>query len=66
MASGTADLVSRRRDAVVGLVTRELSLDRAPEAIAYAIGHPVEVMKAAVRLDAPSLATLELALYLLK
>ena len=47
------DLVSRRREAAAGLVTHEFPLERAPEAIAYAIEHPVEVMKAVVRLDAP-------------
>lgn len=46
------ELVSRRRDVVTGLVTHEFPLDEAPEAIAYAMHHPVEVMKAVVRLDA--------------
>jgi threonine dehydrogenase-like Zn-dependent dehydrogenase len=46
------DLVGRRRDAA-GLVTHEFALERAPEAIAYAIAHPAEVMKAVVRLDGP-------------
>ena len=46
------DLVGRRRDAVAGLVTHEFTLEQAPEAIAYAIEHPAEVMKAVVRLDA--------------
>ena len=49
---GAVDLVSRRRDAAAGLVTHEFPLDRAPEAMAYAIEHPVEVMKAIVRVDA--------------
>lgn len=44
-------LVDRRRDAAAGLVTHEFALDQAPEAIAYAIDHPTEVMKAVVRLD---------------
>lgn len=47
------DLVARRRDAAAGLVTHEFGLEQAPEAIAYAIAHPAEVMKAVVRLDAP-------------
>jgi L-gulonate 5-dehydrogenase len=46
------DLVSRRREAAAGLVTHEFALEQAPEAIAYAIEHPAEVMKAVVRLDA--------------
>ena len=53
MLGAAVDLVSRRRDAAAGLVTHEFPLERAPEAIAYAIEHPVEVMKAVVRLDAP-------------
>ncbi|MGZ8694141.1 MAG: zinc-binding dehydrogenase [Gaiellaceae bacterium] len=47
------DLVGRRRDAAAGLVTHEFTFEQAPEAIAYAIEHPAEVMKAVVRLDAP-------------
>ena len=43
----------RRRDAVAGLVTHEFTLEQAPEAMAYAIEHPAEVMKAVVRLDGP-------------
>ena len=46
-------LVGRKRDAAAGLVTHEFTLERAPEAIAYAIEHPAEVMKAVVRVDAP-------------
>jgi threonine dehydrogenase-like Zn-dependent dehydrogenase len=46
------DLVGRRREAAAGLVTHEFTLEEAPEAIAYAIEHPAEVMKAIVRLDA--------------
>ena len=34
------------------LVTHEFSLEQAPEAIAYAMEHPAEVMKAVVRVDA--------------
>ena len=32
-------------------MTHEFALEQAPEAIAYAIAHPAEVMKAVVRLD---------------
>jgi threonine dehydrogenase-like Zn-dependent dehydrogenase len=46
------DLVGRRRDVAAGLVTHEFTLEQAPEAMAYAIAHPAEVMKAVVRLDA--------------
>ena len=46
------DLVRRRRDAAARLVTHEFTLAQAPEAIAYAIEHPAEVMKAVVRVDA--------------
>jgi L-gulonate 5-dehydrogenase len=46
------DLVSRRRKAAAGLITHEFTLEQAPEAIAYAMQHPAEVMKAVVRLDA--------------
>ncbi len=46
------DLVGRRRDVAAALVTHEFPLEQAPEAIAYAIAHPTEVMKAVVRLDA--------------
>lgn len=42
-------LVARHRDVAAGLVTHEFPLERAPEAIAYAIAHPAEVMKAVVR-----------------
>jgi len=44
-------LVSRRQDALAGLVTHEFPLEQAPEAIEYAIGHPAEVMKAVIRLE---------------
>jgi L-gulonate 5-dehydrogenase len=44
-------LVARREDALAGLVTHEFPLEQAPEAIAYAIQHPAEVMKAVIRLD---------------
>jgi L-gulonate 5-dehydrogenase len=44
-------LVSRRQDALSGLVTHDFSLDETPVAIDYAIRHPAEVMKAMIRLD---------------
>jgi len=46
-------LVARRRDALAGLVTHEFPLEQAPEAIAYAMQHPAEVMKAVIRLEEP-------------
>jgi threonine dehydrogenase-like Zn-dependent dehydrogenase len=45
------ELVARRRDLVARLVTHEFLLEEAPQAIEYAIQHPLEVMKAVVRLD---------------
>ena len=50
--AAAVELVGRRRDVAAGLVTHEFPLERAPEAIAYAMGHPAEVMKAVVRVDA--------------
>jgi threonine dehydrogenase-like Zn-dependent dehydrogenase len=41
-------LVARRHDAVEPLITHEFALEDAPEAIAFAIEHPGEVMKALV------------------
>jgi L-gulonate 5-dehydrogenase len=46
------DLVGRHRDVLAPLVTHEFALEEAPEAIAYAMEHPADVMKAVVRLDA--------------
>jgi threonine dehydrogenase-like Zn-dependent dehydrogenase len=43
-----ANLVSRRRDAVEPLISHEFELEDAPAAIAFAIEHPAEVMKAVV------------------
>lgn len=43
-----AELVSRRCDAVEPLISHEFALEDAPAAIAYAIEHPAEVMKAVV------------------
>ena len=47
-----ADAISlvTRQDALAGLVTHEFPLEEAPAAIAYAIQHPAEVMKAVIRL----------------
>jgi L-gulonate 5-dehydrogenase len=42
------ELVSRRRDAVEPLITHDFALEEAPAAIAFAIEHPAEVMKALV------------------
>jgi L-gulonate 5-dehydrogenase len=44
-------LVGRRRGVAAGLVTHEFTLEQAPEAIAYAMANPAEVMKAVVRID---------------
>jgi threonine dehydrogenase-like Zn-dependent dehydrogenase len=44
-------LVTRRQDALAGLVTHEFPLEQAAEAIAYAMAHPGEVMKAVIRLE---------------
>jgi L-gulonate 5-dehydrogenase len=49
--AAAVDLVGRRREAAVGLVTHDFTLEQAPAAIAYAIEHPAEVMKAVVMLD---------------
>jgi L-gulonate 5-dehydrogenase len=46
-----AELVARHRDAVEPLLTHEFSLEEAPEAIAFAIEHPAEVMKAVVHVS---------------
>jgi threonine dehydrogenase-like Zn-dependent dehydrogenase len=46
-----ADLVARRSDAVLPLVTHEFALEEAPRAIAFAIDHPAEVMKAVVHVS---------------
>jgi threonine dehydrogenase-like Zn-dependent dehydrogenase len=45
-------LVARRHDTLSPLVTHEFELEQAPDAIAYAIQHPAEVMKAVIRLEA--------------
>jgi threonine dehydrogenase-like Zn-dependent dehydrogenase len=46
-------LVARSQDALAGLVTHEFPLEQTPEAIAYAMQHPAEVMKAVIRLEGP-------------
>jgi 2-desacetyl-2-hydroxyethyl bacteriochlorophyllide A dehydrogenase len=46
------DLVGRRREIVGELVTHELPLERAPDAIAHAIAQPHDVMKFIVRVSA--------------
>lgn len=46
-----ADLVARRSDAVAPLITHEFALEDAPRAIAFAIDHPAEVMKAVVHVS---------------
>jgi len=42
------DLVQRRGEELAPLVTHEYPLERAPEAIAFAVQHPVEVMKVVI------------------
>jgi L-gulonate 5-dehydrogenase len=44
------ELVRRRQSDAAGLVTHDFELERAPDAIAYAMEHPAEVMKAVVRI----------------
>jgi L-gulonate 5-dehydrogenase len=51
---GAVDLVQRRQDVAAALVTHEFGLERAPAAIAYAMDHPAEVMKAVVRIGDPT------------
>jgi threonine dehydrogenase-like Zn-dependent dehydrogenase len=48
--AAAADLVLRHRAAVLPLITHEFSLEEAPDAIAYAIANPAEVLKAVVHL----------------
>jgi len=49
--AAAADLVARRRDEARTLVTHEFPLERAAEAIEFAIANPGEVTKAVIRLD---------------
>ena len=46
--AAAVELVARYRAAVTPLLTHDFSLEEAPEAIAYAIDHPDEVVKAIV------------------
>jgi threonine dehydrogenase-like Zn-dependent dehydrogenase len=48
--AAAAELVQRRRAAVLPLITHEFSLEEAPHAITYAIEHPADVLKAVVHL----------------
>ena len=43
------DLAGRRAEALLTLVSHEFPLDGAPDAIAFAIANPAEVMKVMVR-----------------
>ena len=45
-------LVTRRRDALSGLLTHEFLLEQTADAITYAMRHPAEVMKAVIRVNA--------------
>ncbi len=49
--AAAVELVGRKRGLVAPLVTHEFALEEAPQAIAFAIEHPAEVMKAVVRVD---------------
>ena len=49
--AAAAELVARNRDAVAPLLTHEFSLEEAPHAVAFAIEHPAEVMKAVVHVS---------------
>jgi threonine dehydrogenase-like Zn-dependent dehydrogenase len=47
--AAAVDLVERHADVLRELVTHEYPLERAPEAIAFAMAHPSEVMKVVIR-----------------
>jgi threonine dehydrogenase-like Zn-dependent dehydrogenase len=49
--AAAVELVSRRRGVVAPLVTHQFTLEDAPQAIAYAMRHQDEVMKAVIRVD---------------
>ena len=49
--AAAAELVQRRREAVLPLITHEYSIEEAPHAISYAIAHPADVLKAVVHLS---------------
>ena len=42
-------LVERNRDRLAPLVTHEFPLERAPDALVYAMENPTEVMKVVIR-----------------
>lgn len=42
-------VVERNPDTIAGLISHEFPLARAPEAMAYAVGHPTDVMKVLIR-----------------
>ena len=44
-------LVERQAERLAALVTHEFPLDRAPEALVFAMDHPTEVMKVVIRGD---------------
>ena len=46
--AAAAEIVLRNRTAVEALISHEFALEEAPEAIAFAIGHPAEAMKVLV------------------
>jgi threonine dehydrogenase-like Zn-dependent dehydrogenase len=48
--AAAAELVQRRRAAVLPPITHEFSLEEAPHAISFAIEHPADVLKAIVHL----------------
>jgi L-gulonate 5-dehydrogenase len=45
------ELVGRKSTVAAGLITHDFALERAPEAMTYAMEHPAEVMKAVVLLE---------------
>jgi L-gulonate 5-dehydrogenase len=45
------EIVARRRGVVEGLITHEYPLERAPEALTFAMEHPAEVMKVVIRVE---------------
>jgi threonine dehydrogenase-like Zn-dependent dehydrogenase len=52
--SEAVSLVARQSGTLAGLVTHEFPLEQTPDAIAYAMEHPAEVMKAVIRLEGSS------------
>ena len=49
--AAAVDLVGRKSSVAAALVTHDFPLERAPEAMTYAMEHPAEVMKAVVLLE---------------